>query len=75
MSKFNEEMKIPYVSKEVCEYLRATYNLPNVLCDITGKIDSSADSPVALGMMMGINMTIERLEAVQAQQEENDGIH
>lgn len=75
MSKFNEEMKIPYVSKELCEYLRNIYSLPNVLYDVTGKMESSADSAMALGMMVGINMTIERLEAIQAQQEENDGIH
>lgn len=75
MSKFNEEMKIPYVSKEVCEYLRATYNLPNVLYQVAGKVEGTEDYALALGMMMGINMTIERLEAVVAQQEENDGIH
>lgn len=75
MSKFNEEMKIPYVSKEVCEYLRATYNLPNVLYQVAGKVEGTEDYALALGMMMGINMTIERLEVVVAQQEENDGIH
>ena len=66
---FSNEMKIPYVPKEVCKYLRDTYSLPNVLYDVTGKIESSADSAVALGMMMGINMMIERLEAIVAQQE------
>ena len=75
MSKFNEEMKIPYVSKEVCEYLRATYNLPNVLHQVAGKVEGTEDYALALGMMLGINTTIERLEAVVAQQEENDGIH
>lgn len=69
MSKFNEEMKTPYVSKEVCEYLRNTYSLPNVLDQVTYKVESSADSAVALGMMIGVNMTIERLEAIVAQQE------
>ena len=69
MSKFNEEMKIPYVSKEVCEYLRNIYSLPNVLYQITGKVESSEDSAMALGMMVGINMTIERLEAIVAHQE------
>lgn len=75
MSKFNEEMKIPYVSKEICEYLRNTYSLPNVIYQIAGKVEGAEDSALALGMMMGINMLIERLEAVVAQQEENDGIH
>lgn len=75
MSKFNEEMKIPYVSKELCEYLRNTYNLPNVLYQVVGKVEGTEDSAFALGMMMGINTAIERLEAIAAQQEENDGIH
>ena len=67
--KFSDEMKIPYVPKEVCEYLRNIYSLPNVLYQITGKVESSEDSAMALGMMVGINMTIERLEAIVAQQE------
>ena len=69
MSKFNEEMRVPYVPKEVCEYLRDTYSLPNVLDQVTYKVKSSVDSAVALGMMMGVNMAIERLEAIVAQQE------
>ena len=72
MSKFNEEMKIPYVSKELCEYLRNTYNLSNVIYQVMGKVE---DSAFALGRMVGINTIIERLEAIAAQQEENDGIH
>lgn len=75
MSKFNEEMKIPYVSKKLCEYLRNTYSLPNVLYQVAGKVEGTEDSAFALGMMMGINTAIERLEAIAAQQEENDGIH
>ncbi len=71
MSKFNEEMKIPYVSKELCEYLRETYSLPNTLHMV-----NQADSPAsAMGVIYGINSVIERLEAIQVQQEENDGIH
>lgn len=66
--EFNSEMKIPYVSKAVCEYLRNIYNLPNVLYQVVGKIEAE-DSAFALGMMMGINTTIERLEAIVAQQE------
>lgn len=66
---FNSEMKIPYVSKEVCEYLRNTYSLPNVLYQVVGKVEGTEDSAFALGMMMGINMVLERLEAIVAQQE------
>ena len=67
--EFNSEMKIPYVAKEVCEYLRSIYNLPNVLYQVAGKAEGTEDYSLALGMMMGINMTIERLEAIVAQQE------
>lgn len=66
---FNSEMKIPYVSKALCEYLRNIYNLPNVLYQVAGKVEGAEDSAFALGMMMGINTTIERLEAIVAQQE------
>ena len=66
---FNSEMKIPYVSKEVCEDLLNIYNVPNVLYQVAGKAEGTEDYALALGMMMGINMTIERLEAIVAQQE------
>lgn len=67
----NEEMKIPYVSKEVCKYLRDTYTLPMVL-DL---VYPSKNADIAMGIMFGINLLIERLEAIQVQQEENDGIY
>lgn len=67
----NEEMKIPYVSKEVCKYLRDTYTLPMVL-DL---VHPSKNADIAMGIMFGINLLIERLEAIQVQQEENDGIY
>ena len=67
--EFNNEMKIPYVSKEVCEYLRNIYNLPNVLYQVAGKVEGTEDYVLAGGSMMGIDMTIERLEASVAQQE------
>lgn len=67
--EFNSEMQIPYVPKAVCEYLRSIYNLPNVLYQVAGKAEGTEDYALALGMMMGINMTIERLEAIVAQQE------
>ena len=69
----NEEMKIPYVSKELCQYLRDTYTLQMVLHQ-SFNVDVK-NSDIAMGIMFGINMLIERLEAIQIQQEENDGIH
>lgn len=67
----NDEMKIPYVSKEICKYLRETYNLPVVLSQVV----TTKNADIAMGMMVGINEVIERLEAITVQQEENDGIH
>ena len=67
----NEEMKIPYISKEVCQYLRDTYTLPMVI----NLVHSATNADSAMGIMYGINILIERLEAIQIQQEENDGIH
>ena len=67
----NEEMKIPYVSKEVCKYLRDTYTLPTVIY----LVHPTKNADIAMGIIFGINMLIERLEAIQIQQEENDGIH
>lgn len=67
----NEEMKIPYVSKELCTYLRQLYTIPTLLTD-AGRM---ANSELAMGMIYGVNRVIERLEAIQAQQEENDGIY
>ena len=67
----NDEMKIPYVSKEICKYLRETYSLPALLCMCTST-KKSAD--VSLGFMLGVNEVIARLEAITVQ-EENDGIH
>lgn len=66
----NEEMKIPYVSKELCQYLRETYTLPMVL----HQSFNVKNADIAMGLMYGINTIIERLEAIQAQQEENDGV-
>lgn len=67
----NEEMKIPYVSKEVCKYLRNTYTLQAVL----NSVHNTKNADIAMGIAYGINEIIERLEAIQVQQEENDGIH
>lgn len=65
----NDEMKIPYVSKEICSYLRDTYKLQNV-CNMIHENDSRA-----IGFMQGIDEVISRLEAIVAQQEENNGIY
>ena len=67
----NEEMKIPYVSKEVCKYLRDNYTLQAVL----NFVHNTKNADIAMGIAYGINEIIERLEAIQVQQEENDGIH
>lgn len=66
----NEEMKIPYVSKELCQYLRETYTLPMVL----HQSFNMKNADIAMGLMYGINTIIERLEAIQAQQEEDNGV-
>ena len=66
----NEEMKIPYVSKELCQYLRETYTLPMVL----HQSFNVKNADIAMGLMYGIDTIIERLEAIQAQQEEDNGV-
>lgn len=68
---YNEEMQIPYVSKELCEYLRKSYDVQNLLRE-SPQVKSAE---MKLGIMIGINTIIERLEAIQIQQEENNGIH
>lgn len=66
----NEEMRVPYVSKELCMYLRETYSLPNVLHRLGANgIAKEGQAASALGVAMGINSVIERLEAINAQQE------
>lgn len=66
----NEEMRVPYVSKELCMYLREAYSLPNVLHRLGANgIAKEGQAASALGVAMGINSVIERLEAINAQQE------
>lgn len=67
---YNDEMKVPYVSKELCEYLRKTYNLPTVLRNVNTEYTGDE----AVGYLVGVNEVIERLEAIQVQQEEENGI-
>lgn len=67
---YNDEMKVPYVSKELCEYLRKTYNLPTVLHNVNAECTGDE----AVGYLVGVNEVIERLEAIQVQQGEENGI-
>jgi len=66
-----EDEKVPYVSLELCKYLREIYSLPSVLKG--SKRDK--DSSYFVGYLNGINDVIERLEALQVQQEEDNGIY
>ena len=51
-------------------YLRETYSLPNVLHSLGANgIAKEGQAASALGVAMGINSVIERLEAINAQQE------
>lgn len=68
--KDNEERQIPYVPKELCEYLRDIYSLQNVLS--IPAFDKAKMSKVAMGYLHGINAVIERLEAIQREQEESE---
>lgn len=61
-----EEMKLPYVSKELVDYLRETYSLPMVLRTVQSQ---SSNADMALGALNGINYVIENLEGLVKQQE------
>ena len=69
--KDNMDRDIPYVSKELCVYLRERFSLPNLLRAIEDE-DSTADR--SLGALEGINLIIEELEGICTMQEERDGI-
>lgn len=62
-----DEMKLPFVSKELCEYLREAYSLPAVMPDVLRMTDEA----IAIGYLYGINAVMERLEGMVAQQEGN----
>lgn len=68
--KDNMERDIPYVSKELCEYLRRCFSLQNIVHDIEGEEQAER----ILGSIAGINSIIETLEEIQIRQEENDGL-
>lgn len=75
MTRIDDEMKVPYISKELCEYLRDVFSLPHVLHAVMSSNPTKGDGDMVVGYMTGVNMVIERLEALQVQQEEHDGIH
>ena len=68
--KDNMERDIPYVSKELCEYLRERFSLQNIVHDIGGEKRAER----ILGSIAAINSIIETLEEIQIMQEENDGL-
>lgn len=69
--KDNEDNRIPYVSKELCEYLRHELSLSSLLVKMKGNLNGDR----ALGFMTGVNMVLELLEAIQIRQEEDNGIY
>lgn len=69
--KDNSERDIPYVSKELCAYLRERFSLPNLLRTIENE---AAPADLSLGVLEGINIIIEELEGICTMQEERDGI-
>lgn len=66
MKRDNEERQIPYVSKELCEYLRSVWDAPTLL----SWGDNTVDPALVLGYAKGVNTLIEYLEALQREQEE-----
>lgn len=69
--KDNEDNRIPYVSKELCKYLRHELSLSSLLVKMKGNLNGDR----ALGFMTGVNMVLELLEAIQVRQEEDNGIY
>lgn len=67
----NSERDIPYVSKDLCVYLRERFSLPNLLYDLE---DDDTPAERILGTFLGVNAIIETLEGIQTMQEEHDGI-
>jgi hypothetical protein len=64
--KDNMDRDIPYVSKELCTYLRERFSLQNIVRDL--------DDKVRADRIAGVNSIIETLEEIQTMQEENDGL-
>ena len=68
--KDNSERDIPYVSKDLCVYLRERFSLQNIVRDF----DDKARADRIIGSIAGVNSIIETLEEIQTMQEEHDGI-
>lgn len=69
--KDNSERDIPYVSKDLCVYLRERFSLQNLLYDLE---DDDTPAERILGSFLGVNAIIGTLEGIQTMQEEHDGI-
>ena len=69
--KDNSERDIPYVSKDLCVYLRERFSLPNLLYDLE---DDDTPAERILGTFLGVNAIIKTLEGIQTMQEEHDGL-
>lgn len=69
--KDNSERDIPYVSNDLCVYLRERFSLQNLLYDLE---DDDTPAERILGTFLGVNAIIETLEGIQTMQEEHDGI-
>lgn len=68
--KDNSERDIPYVSKELCVYLRERFSLQNTIREL----DGYGPAERTLGCLAGVNTIIETLEEIQITQEERDGL-
>lgn len=68
--KDNSERDIPYVSKELCAYLRGRFSLPNLM----SLTSSTSNDARTIGVFKGIDTVIGALEEIQIMQEERDGI-
>ncbi len=62
----NNDMRIPYVSKEVVKYLRDHYALQHLLHDTKHEASSNDER---IGFMMGVTNVIDFLEAIVREQE------
>lgn len=70
--KDNSERDIPYVSNDLCVYLRERFSLQNLLYDL--EADDNTPAERILGSFLGVNAIIETLEGIQTMQKEHDGI-
>ena len=71
--KDNMDRDIPYVSKELCAYLRERFSLLNCLLNFS-RLTQENDTATLYGAMRGVNLVIESLEEICNMQEERDGL-